>query len=105
MSKKLKCWVCGKEHDYCPTCGQTHGWNYVADTHKCYQIYMTLDEVKSGVLSQKDAIQVFANLGISFQSDLSWIRPHIEKSIREIIGEKEKSTKTTKKETKSKLFT
>ena len=21
MSNKVECWVCGKEHDYCPTCG------------------------------------------------------------------------------------
>ena len=104
MSKKVECWVCGKEHDYCPTCGQTHGWKYVADTPKCYQIYITLSDAQSGALPRKDAVETFANLGINAEDNLSWLRPHIEKGIREIIGEKEKPTKTTKKETKSKLF-
>ena len=101
MGKKLNCWVCGKEHDYCPTCGQTHGWKYIADTPLCYQTYMTLEDTRAGALSQEDAVKAFADLGICAESNLSWLRPHIEKSIREIIGEKKKETKTTKK---SKLF-
>lgn len=102
MSKMLQCWVCGKLHDYCPTCDRVHGWKYVADTHECYQIYMTLSEAQSGVMTKKGAIEAFANLGIRAENDLSWLRPHIERAIREIIGEKEKETaKTTKK---SKLF-
>ena len=104
MSKQIKCWVCGKLHDYCPTCGQTHGWKYVADTPECYQIYMTLSEVESGILSQKEAVDRFASLGITAEKNLSWLRPHIEKGVRNIIGEKEKTTKTTRRETKSKLF-
>lgn len=102
MSKMLQCWVCGKPHEYCPTCARVHGWKYVADTHECYQIYMTLSEAQSGVMTKKDAIEAFASLGIRAENDLSWLRPHIERAIREIIGEKEKETaKTTKK---SKLF-
>ena len=102
MSKMLKCWVCGKLHEYCPTCDRVHGWKYVADTHECYQIYMTLSEAQSGVMTKKDTIEAFANLGIRAENDLSWLRPHIERAIREIIGKKERETaKTTRK---SKLF-
>lgn len=105
MSKMLKCWVCGKEHDYCPTCGQTNGWRYVADTPKCYQIYITINEFQSGVKEQKDAVETLANLDVYPENDLSWLRPHIEKQVREIIGDKEKTTKTTRKTNiKSKLF-
>ena len=105
MGKKLRCWVCGKEHDYCPTCGDTNGWKYTADTPNCYQIYMVLNDTQAGVFSQKDAVEKFANLDVHYEDDLSWMRPHIERQIREIIGDKEKTTKTTKKTNiKSKLF-
>lgn len=102
MAKKLRCWVCGEMHDYCPTCGQTHGWKYVADTYEHYQIYMIKEEVKSGTFSKKEAVEKLAELGVKAENNLSWMRPHMEKAIREIIGDKEKeSIKTTKK---SKLF-
>lgn len=99
MSNKVECWVCGKEHDYCPTCGQTHGWRYVADTIEHYQIHMTIEEYRSGVLTKKQAIEVFADkCGVHANDDLSWMLPHVEKVVREIIGEKERerTTKTTR---------
>lgn len=103
MGKKVECWVCGKEHDYCPTCGQTHGWKYVADTMEHYMIHMTIEQYRSGVFTKEQAIESFADkCGVHAKDDLSWMLPHVEKSVREIIGEKEKETaKTTKK---SKLF-
>lgn len=106
MSKKVNCWVCGKPHDYCPTCGQTHGWKYVADTIEHYQIHMTIEEYRSGVLSKQDAIEAFATkCNVRTEDDLSWMLPNVEKGVREIIGEKEKTTKTTKRTNiKSKLF-
>ena len=105
MSNKVECWVCGKEHDYCPTCGQTHGWRYVADTMEHYMVYMTIEQYRSGVFTKEQAIESFADkCDVHANDDLSWMLPHVEKSVREIIGEKTKSTKTTKKEIKSKLF-
>ena len=101
MSKKLKCWICGTEHDYCPTCGETHGWKYVADRPSCYQIYMTLESFNSGTMNQREAIEAFAENDVCVNSDLSWMLPQIEKKVRNIIGEKKKETKTIKK---TKLF-
>lgn len=104
MSNKVECWVCGKEHDYCPTCGQTHGWRYVADTIEHYQIHMTIEEYRSGVLTKEQAIEVFADkCGVHANDDLSWMLPHVEKVVREIIGEKEKE-RTTKTTRKNKLY-
>ena len=102
MGKKVKCWVCGKPHDYCPTCGQTHGWKYVADTIECYQIFMILEDYRSGVTTKKQAAEVLSDkCGITADSNLSWMIPQIAEIVREIVGEKEKIIKTTKK---SKLF-
>jgi hypothetical protein len=104
MSNKVECWVCGKEHDYCPTCGQTHGWRYVADTIEHYQIHMTIEEYRSGVLTKEQAIEVFADkCGVHANDDLSWMLPHVEKVVREIIGEKERE-RTTKTTRKNKLY-
>jgi hypothetical protein len=104
MSNKVECWVCGKEHDYCPTCGQTHGWRYVADTIEHYQVHMTIEEYRSGVLTKEQAIEIFADkCGVHANDDLSWMLPHVEKVVREIIGEKERE-RTTKTTRKNKLY-
>lgn len=104
MAKKLlTCWLCGAEHEYCPTCGQTHGWRYMADTREHYQILMVKREYEAGVFTKEQAIDALKEYGISAENDLSWMIPEVEKEIREIIGEKakERVTKTTRK---SKLF-
>lgn len=102
MAKKLKCWICGAEHDYCPTCGDTHGWKYVADTHEHYQIYLVMNDFRSGIITKEEANDLFAKkCDIRAENDLSWMIPEVETYIREIIGEKNKTNKTTKK---SKLF-
>jgi hypothetical protein len=104
MGNKVECWVCGKEHDYCPTCGQTHGWRYVADTIEHYQVHMTIEEYRSGVLTKEQAIEIFADkCGVHANDDLSWMLPHVEKVVREIIGEKERE-RTTKTTRKNKLY-
>lgn len=102
MANKVNCWVCGKEHDYCPTCGQTHGWRYVADTMEHYMVHMTIEDYRGGALTKAQAVDRFAEkCGVHADDDLSWMLPTVEKAVREIIGDKEKSTKTTKK---SKLY-
>ena len=102
MAKKLlTCWLCGAEHEYCPTCGQTHGWKYMADTREHYQILMAKRNYESGVFDKEHTIEILANFDVKPESDLSWMIPEVEKEIRNIIGEK--PVKTIKK-TKSKLF-
>jgi hypothetical protein len=104
MANMVECWVCGKEHEYCPTCGQTHGWKYVADTVEHYQIHMTIEDYRCGVLTKEQAIEVFADkCGVHASDDLSWMLPHVEKGVREIIGEKERE-RTTKTTRKNKLY-
>ena len=63
---------------------------------------MTIEEYRSGVLTKEQAIEAFAEkCGVHIDDDLSWMLPNVEKGVREIIGEKKKETKTTKK---NKLF-
>jgi len=67
-------------------------------------VHMAIEEYRSGVLTKEQAIEAFAEkCGVHANDDLSWMLPHVEKGVREIIGEKEKerATKTTRK---SKLY-
>lgn len=108
MAKKVNCWVCGVEHDYCPTCGQTHGWKFVACCPEHYQAYMVMKDYEGGVYTKEQATEAFEkSAGIRATDDLSWMIPAVEKVVREIVGSAEKPTKTTKtikKETKSAIF-
>lgn len=102
MAKEIECWICGKKHEYCPTCEKMGGWRRVADTPKCYQIYITLKDYEAEVISKGEAAVQLKREDVFSSADLSWMLPSVEKAIRNIVGEKEKdSTKTTKK---SKLF-
>lgn len=104
MSKNLvDCWLCGAEHEYCPTCGQTHGWKYMACTREHYQILMLKREYEAGVFTKEQTIDALKGYGISAENDLSWMIPEVEKEIREIIGEKAKE-RTTKVTRKNKLY-
>lgn len=95
---KFNCWICGKEHDYCPTCEKTHGWKYVACCHEHYQIHMAIEEYRSGVLSKEEVTKMLDGAcGVKAANDLSWMLPHVEKGIREIIGEKPVIIKKDKK--------
>lgn len=109
MGKMIKCWICGKEHDYCPNCGQTYAWKYIADVREHYLIHMTIEEYRSGSITKEEAIDKFAEkCGVHANDDLSWMLPHVEKGVRDIIGEKVKLSRTPKTlkntETKPKLF-
>ena len=106
MSRNLiDCWLCGAAHEYCPTCGQTHGWKYMACNRDHYQILMTKRYFEDKVFTKEKAVSEFEKYGVKADDDLSWMIPEVEKEIRDIIGEKTvKPTKVTKKETKSKLF-
>ena len=96
MAKQIECWICGKLHEYCPTCGRSHGWRYVADTIEHYLVYMTIEEFRSGVLSKEQATEMFADkCGVHKDDDLSWMLPNVEQGVREIIGNK--ATKNVKK--------
>lgn len=65
-------------------------------------VHVTIEQYRSGVFTKEQAIEAFAEkCGVHANDDLSWMLPHVEKGVREIIGEKNEVSKTTKK---SKLF-
>lgn len=50
---------------------------------------MAIEEYRSGVLSKEEVVKMLDEAcGVKAVNDLSWMLPHVEKGIREIIGEK-----------------
>ena len=94
---KVTCWICGKQHEYCPVCHQSNGWKYVADTPEHYQIYLVLHEFEESIITKDEATERFAELGITAEANLSWVIPAVEEQIRGIIGKKLKEVKSSKK--------
>ena len=99
MAALIECWICGNLHEYCSHCAAYHGWKYVADTPEHYQIYLTIEDYNNGVITKEEAKSLFnTHHEIKASDDLSWMLPHVEKNVREIIGEKPaKEPKTTRK--------
>ena len=65
-------------------------------------VHMTIEQYRSGVFTKEQAIESFAEkCNVHVDDDLSWMLPNVEKGVREIIGEKQRNTKTAKK---TKLF-
>lgn len=94
MAATVNCWICGKEHEYCPACDRVHGWKYVADTHEHYQIYMTIEDYRKGCISKEEATRILSDTcNVSAENDLSWMLSNVEKGVREIIGDRTPTAK------------
>lgn len=97
MASTVECWVCGKKHEYCEPCHRLHGWKYVADTPEHYQVYITIEEFRKGILTKEQAISVLSEkCNVNAEDDLSWMLPNVEKGVRDIIGYKNKPATKTK---------
>lgn len=99
MASLVECFICGKEHEYCESCGKTHGWRYVADTYEHYQVYIIIEEFRKGILTKEQAISILSEkCNVNADDDLSWMLPNVETGVREIIGDKKKIAKKIKKD-------
>ena len=59
---------------------------------------MAIEEYRGGVLSKEEVAKTLNEAcGVKATNDLSWMLPHVEKGIREIIGEKPVNIKKDKK--------
>lgn len=102
MANLTKCVICGKEYNYCPNCTGSHSWKLDADTHEHYQIYMTLNQYYANQITKEKAIDMLYNAGITADSDLSDLKPHVADLIKDIVTVKENTV--LKKSKKSKLY-
>lgn len=101
MAKLVECFVCGKKHEYCPTCGQTHGWKFFACDYEHYQIYQIILHYDNRDYTAEESVEALAHLGYTAESDMSDLFPVVECKLRQIISEaeQEKSAKTSTKST------
>lgn len=59
------CKICGAEYTACPACKERHSWRAVADTPKCWQIYMTITQHRQGIITDEVAVSDMNNIGIT----------------------------------------
>lgn len=92
-----ECTICGKEYESCPKCENTRGWKFYTDTPEHYQVHAILCDFRNGVYDIESAKKAFSDtLGISAESDLSWMLSAVERDVRKIVGNKHQKTDVKK---------
>ena len=82
---KNNCWICGKEYDACTTCNKINGWKKYTCTPEHYQIHQIISEHRSGIITDKEATELFANIGITTDSELNLLEG-VARDIKAIIA-------------------
>ena len=100
------CEICDKPYYRCSKCDSTPHYKTHTCSPECYQIYMVLSEVEAdnNVLTNSEAAQKFAYLGITLDSDFNKYRDGVASSMKRIIKEGMPKAEPPKKKNKSKLF-
>lgn len=81
MAHKRICVVCGKEYEYCPTCGadrQKPSWMMSYHDNNCRMIWKVLSAVGAGQISKDEAAKQLNSLNTDIELK-SNIRDHINK--------------------------
>lgn len=90
------CIICGKEYQYCPTCGSDVGkpsWYFIFDGENCHEIYETCVAYRDKVITTAEAYEKISKLDLSGLEDFA---PSTKAQIEEILKYKA-SVKPVKK--------
>ena len=98
---KRSCWICGEEYDYCPNCNDIGSWRIKACTPEHYQVIQIFNDYHAKVINAKEAIELFANIGITADSELNFL-PEVAAETKDIIA---KGTPKKVSKPKSKIKT
>lgn len=88
------CSICGSPYHACFSCKDSMNmtpWKIHTDTSEHYKIYQILRGFSTGVYNKDEAKERLGNVDLS---DLNTFRPHIKKTIKDIL--KEPVVKTVK---------
>lgn len=102
MGNLKKCLICGEKYNYCPNCAKTHAWQFYADKMTHYQIFMVLDGYANSFYTQKEAVTMLSNIGITKETDISDLKENIVKQIKTILDYTEVETSDKDNKTDSK---
>lgn len=80
------CQICGKKYNYCSKCKELAGYRAVADSPECYQIYMVLRQYLEDIITESEATNMFSDIGITANSDLSHLLPSVARDVKAIIN-------------------
>lgn len=82
---KRNCWICGKEYEYCPSCEARGTWKSKACSPEHYQLIQISRDYNEKVIDEKEAAQLYANIGITADSDMNFL-PAVAAQIKDIIA-------------------
>lgn len=82
---KNKCHICGKEYNYCPSCGERGTWKAQACSPEHYQVIQIFRDYREGVTNAKEATERFNYIGINADSNLDYLE-EVSRDIKAIIA-------------------
>lgn len=98
MATKRICMTCGKEYEYCPTCGKQKNepkWKYAWDTEECKNVYDALTLYNMKKMDEKTFAYKMEGKNIKKFTD------KIQKEINVILQKRKKQEVTKTPEWKS----
>lgn len=90
-TKKRKCFICGKEYKYCPTCledADKPTWYFLCCCETCHEINVILSQHTAGRITAADAKAKLAKIDIT-----NIASPDDRNHIKEILCYKSKQVK------------
>jgi hypothetical protein len=95
------CPICGNKYNHCVKCERIGSWRALACSHKCYQVYMVIAEIREGILTEKEAATELENIGVTDE----YAKGNFITSVAEVVEHiltKKVATEVTKTNKKSK---
>lgn len=89
---KVRCWICGKEYDYCSNCRRYETWKVKTCSELHYQINFILEELREGVLTKLEAKNKLNNIGVNDEYDFTKMLSSVSDVIKNILKTKPKRT-------------
>lgn len=72
MAAKIKCIVCGTEHEYCPNCAEYKDaptWLAEYDTENCKDIWYILNQFAFGHITKEKALDALKDKDLSLKKN------------------------------------
>lgn len=84
MAKKRICACCGKEYEYCPTCGKDRAkpWLAVTDTLECKEVLNIISAYNMGLVKKYDVKKVLNKYNVT---DFSKYKKSISDRLNELF--------------------
>lgn len=87
---KQKCLMCGTEYEvcrFCPTTIKFTPWRRLCDSPRHYQVYMLLQDIRAGVLTNDEAKDRLAYMKMGID-EVKELLPSVQETLLPLLAEK-----------------